>query len=30
MVKAARYLSGLFDLAGIVKEPETAPLAVNE
>ena len=30
MVKAARYLSGLFDLAGIVKEPEVAPLAVNE
>jgi phosphate:Na+ symporter len=30
MVKAARYLSGLFDLAGIVKEPETAPLPVNE
>ena len=30
MVKAARYLSGLFDLAGIVKEPEAAPLAVNE
>ncbi|KPJ90639.1 MAG: sodium:phosphate symporter [Gammaproteobacteria bacterium SG8_15] len=30
MVKAARYLSGLFDLAGIVKEPETAPIAVNQ
>jgi phosphate:Na+ symporter len=26
MVKAARYLSGLFTLAGLFKEPEAAPL----
>lgn len=30
MVKAARYLSGLFTLAGIFKEPESTPVPVSE